>query len=186
MTTVMCIFLALGLAMDAFAVSMTNGMCCRIHPAKNALSSGLAFGAFQGLMPLIGYFAGNAFSDVVSSVDHWVALALLGFLGGRMIHEALNEQEQPVGNKPFALKTLLVQAVATSIDALAVGVTLGVMQVDIQTAVSIIALITFAFSFSGVLIGRSLGALLGTKAELLGGVILVLIGLRIFLEHTAF
>lgn len=179
----MCIFLALGLAMDAFAVSMTNGMCCRIHPAKNALSSGMAFGTFQGLMPLIGYLAGNAFSDIVESVDHWVALLLLGFLGGRMIHEALSDSGQTVSIKPFTLKTLLLQAVATSIDALAVGVTLGVMQVDILTAVSIIALITFAFSFSGVFIGKSLGALLGSKAELLGGVILLLIGLRIFIEH---
>lgn len=183
----MLFLLAVGLSMDAFAVSVTNGMCYRINPLKNAFSSGLAFGLFQGLMPLIGYVAGHTFSGVIESVDHWIALVLLAFIGGKMIWEALGELRSP-GDRPhiraFSVRTLAVQAIATSIDALAVGVGLGVMQVDVYVAVSVIAAVTFFCSFGGVLLGKVVGNALKGKAELLGGAILIFIGARIFLEHT--
>jgi putative Mn2+ efflux pump MntP len=173
--------------MDAFAVSITNGMCYRMSPVKNALYSGVAFGLFQGLMPVIGYYAGATFSDAISSLDHWIALLVLGFIGGKMIWEAIKERRNPEACevKTFTFKTLTIQAVATSIDALAVGVSLGLMpNVNIITAASLIAIVTFAFSFCGVLIGRRFGGWLQDKAEILGGAILILIGLKIFLEHA--
>jgi putative Mn2+ efflux pump MntP len=171
--------------MDAFAVSITNGMCYRMNTLKNALYSGLAFGLFQGIMPLIGYFAGATFSSAISSLDHWIALVVLGVIGGKMIWEAVKEMRNPEACeiKAFSVRTLAVQAVATSIDALAVGVSLGIMQVDVFAAASLIAAITFGCSFLGVFIGKRFGGWLQDKAELLGGAILVLIGLKIFLEH---
>jgi len=180
------VLLAFGLAMDAFAVSVTNGMCYRIPLAKNALSSGLAFGVAQGLMPLIGYYAGLSFSELIARVDHWLALGLLAFIGGRMLYGAYTDRKKPreeVVVKHFSLRMLFMQALATSIDALAVGVGLGVMQVNILAAVGIIGLVTFLCSFSGVLIGRRFGQFLQDKAEILGGAILICIGIRIFLEH---
>ena len=173
--------------MDAFAVSVTNGMCLRVSLWKNALSSSLAFGLFQGIMPLIGYFAGHAFSELVERFDHWVALILLVLIGGKMIVEAVRESREPGGRAisgVFSYKTLAVQAVATSIDALAVGVGLGVMQVNLWFAVSVIAVTTFTLSFIGVIVGSRFGSLFKDKAEILGGVILILIGLKIFLEHS--
>ena len=183
----MVFLLGVGLSMDAFAVSITNGMCLRAPLWKNALSSGTAFGLFQGIMPLVGYFAGHAFSELVERFDHWVALILLMLIGGKMIVEAVREKREPGGRTTsgiFSYKALAVQAVATSIDALAVGVGLGVMQVNLWFAVSAIAATTFALSFLGVLIGSRFGGLLKDKAEILGGVILILIGLKIFLEHS--
>lgn len=180
-------FLAFGLSMDAFAVSVSNGMCYKMNPLKNALSSGLAFGLFQGLMPLIGYLAGRSFSDVIESVDHWIALVLLSFIGGKMIVEAVKMRKEPEDCKTyraFSFRTLTVQAIATSIDALAVGVSLGVMKANILLSVGVIALITFCCSFAGVFIGKKCGVLLQDKAEILGGVILILIGVNIFLEHV--
>lgn len=182
MTNSMFILFAFGLAMDAFAVSITNGMCYRMHIVKNALASGLAFGLFQGLMPWIGYLAGHTFYDVMASVDHWIALVLLACIGGHMIWEAKTDKEC-ITPREFSYKTLLLQAVATSIDALAVGVTLGMMQADLWTATSTIAQITFICSFLGVFIGKSFGNAFKNKAEILGGVILICIGIRIALQH---
>lgn len=186
MTTSMLILLAIGLAMDAFAVSVTNGMCYRIPLLKNALASGLAFGIFQGMMPLIGYLAGYAFHDTITAVEHWVALLLLGFIGGKMILSAIRQQCHPQASPPFkvfSLRTLMLQAVATSIDALSVGVGLGVMNVNVLVAVGVISLVTFLCCVSGVVIGKHVGTFFQDKAELLGGVILILIGARIFMEH---
>lgn len=170
--------------MDAFAVSITNGMCYKIPLMKNALYSGLVFGISQGLMPLIGFFAGNSFSHIVERYDNWLALFLLCLIGAKMIVEAVRELKSPEGNvveRIFSPKLLVFQGVATSIDALAVGVGLGVMQVNIFLAASIIAVTTFLFSFAGVVIGKKAGAPLKEKAGILGGVILILIGIRIFL-----
>lgn len=185
LTTTLLVFLAIGLSMDACAVSISNGMCYRINPLKNALAAGMAFGLFQGLMPLIGYFAGHTFSHTIENMDHWIALVLLSIIGGKMIIEAIHQRRHPsrVVVKAFTLPTLIVQAVATSIDALAVGVGLGVMQVNVYIAVSVIAAITFGFSFCGVLIGKKFGGLLQDKAEILGGLILILIGVHLFWEH---
>lgn len=182
----MILLLAVSLSMDAFAVSMTNGMCYRINPLKNALYSGLAFGLAQGLMPLIGYFAGRTFADIVERYVHWVALILLGVIGAKMIIEAVRDLKRPEEDsheRKFSLKILIFQAVATSIDALAVGVSLGIMKVNLVLAASTIAATTFAFSFTGVLAGKKFGQILKEKAEILGGVILILIGVRIFLQH---
>ena len=180
------ILLAFGLAMDAFAVSITNGMCYRMPVLKNALYSGLTFGLFQAAMPLIGFFAGSTFSGVIESFDHWIALILLSFIGGKMIVEVIKERRHPSKEelvREFSVKTLLVQGVATSIDALAVGVSLGLMQVNMAVAVGSIGVITFVCSYIGVCLGKKFGILFKDKAELLGGVILIGIGIRIFVEH---
>lgn len=184
----MILLLALGLAMDAFAVSVSNGMRRRVPLFKNALSSGLAFGIAQGLMPLIGYFAGHGFHDLIERIDHWLALVLLSVIGGRMIHGAWKErgQAQEASGKGLSLPQLMLQALATSIDALVIGVTLGFMNVNIWFAVSVIGAVTFLCSFSGVLIGRLFGGLLRDKAVYLGGAILILIGVNIFGEHMGF
>lgn len=185
LNTALLVYLAFGLAMDAFAVSLTNGMCYRTGALKNALATGTAFGLSQGLMPLLGYYAGATFSAVIAGIDHWIALALLGVIGGKMIVEAVKERKAPAAHtlKAFSIKTLTLQSIATSIDALAVGVGLGVMQVDIVAAAAIIAVVTFLCCFAGVLIGKRFGSRFRDKAEILGGVILILIGLHIVFEH---
>ena len=181
------ILLGLGLAMDASAVSMTNGMTMKPMKLKGTLATAFAFGLFQGVMPLIGYFAGSVFAGYMAAVDHWIALILLGFIGGKMLWDALKKEEEivPVARK-LTFKLLLVQAIATSIDALAVGVSFAAMNVNIFIAVSIIAAITFACSMIAVLIGKKCGDFLNQKAELFGGCILILIGLKIFLDGIGF
>lgn len=171
--------------MDAFAISVTNGMCYRMKLWKNALYSGLAFGIAQGLMPLIGYFAGHTFSQVVDRYAHWVALIFLCVIGAKMVIEAVKDMKRPdnaVSNRSFALNVLIIQAIATSIDALAVGVSLGVYKVNLILAVTTIAAVTFILSFAGVFVGKKFGGLLKEKAEILGGIILILIGIRIFVS----
>lgn len=181
----MILLLAVGLSMDAFAVSVTNGMCYKMPVLKNALYSALAFGVFQGLMPLLGYFAGQSFSGAIERYDHWLALGLLGFIGAHMIYEAITGMRDN-GDSPeriFSFKVLILQAVATSVDALAIGISLGVMKANLALAVILIATVTFIFCFAAVIIGKRFGGVLKEKAEITGGVILILIGLRIFVEH---
>lgn len=173
--------------MDAFAVSITNGLCMKNITRAKALQIGLAFGLAQGIMPIIGYLAGQTFSRAISSLDHWVALILLGAIGGKMVVEAVKGMREPEScpvNGLLTTKMLILQAIATSIDALAVGVSLAVMSVNIWIASSFIACITFCFSIVGVYIGKKSGTFLKNKAELAGGVILVLIGIKIFAEHV--
>ena len=180
------ILLALGLSMDAFAISMVNGMCMRIPPLKNALACGLAFGIAQGVMPLIGYLLGESFSDMVSQFSHWIALILLGLVGGKMVYESVKNHLRPEicpVTRAFSLRTLSAQAVATSIDALAVGVGLGTLGTGIVSTVTTIAGVTFICCFSGVFIGRKFGQLLSDKAEMFGGLILIFIGIRIFMTQ---
>ena len=176
--------LAIALSMDAFAVSICKGLSMKKMSWKKALLAGIYFGGFQAAMPLIGYFLGVQFKDLITSVDHWIAFALLAFIGGSMIKESREQCEG--GNDCFAVKTMLLLAVATSIDALAVGVTFAFLTVDIIPAVSLIGLITFIFSFVGIKIGNAFGAKYKSKAELAGGIILILIGLKILLEHLGF
>lgn len=183
------ILIALGLAMDAFAVSLSNAMCYQNAGKKQAVLTAFAFGLFQAGMPVIGYFAGRFFYPAISSLDHWVAFALLGSIGSNMLFTSICELRQPQAcpePKPFSLRLLLLQAVATSIDALAVGIGFGVMQINIAAAASIIGLVTFVCCLTGAMLGKKFGVLLEQKAKIFGGAILILIGLKILLEHTLF
>ena len=174
--------LAVGLSMDAFAVSICKGLSIQRLKLRHAVIVGAWFGAFQALMPAIGYLLGSAFADMIVSVDHWIAFVLLAFIGGNMIREALGKDEEDC-DPSLAPMAMLLLAVATSIDALAVGVTFAFLRVDVLPAVSLIGLCTFTISAVGVKIGNVFGARFKAKAELLGGVVLVLIGVKILLEH---
>lgn len=177
------IIIAIGVSMDAFAVSICKGLSVRSLQPKHACLTALWFGGFQALMPLIGYFLGVSFADFVSSVDHWIAFVLLGIIGGNMIKESFSKDECDY-SPDFSFKTMLSLAVATSIDALAIGVSFAFLRVNIWTSVLIIGLTTGAFSALGVCIGKFFGCRYKSKAEFTGGFILVAMGLKILLEHT--
>ena len=176
------LILAVGLSMDAFAVSVCKGLSIRGLMPRHAVIVGLWFGAFQALMPAVGWLLGASFTDMISVVDHWIAFVLLAFIGGNMIREALGKDEEDC-DPSLAPLAMLVLAVATSIDALAVGVTFAFLRVDILPAVTLIGVCTFLISAVGVKVGNVFGARYKSKAELFGGVVLVLIGLKILLEH---
>jgi len=174
--------LAVGLSMDAFAVSVCKGLSVsRVRP-KHMLLCGAYFGGFQALMPLIGYLLGVRFQSAIQRIDHWIAFVLLGIIGVNMIREALGHDEEHMDDS-FGFKPMILLAVATSIDALAVGVTFAFLNVSIVPAVSFIGVITFVFSALGVKIGNIFGMKWKSKAELMGGLILVLMGLKILIEH---
>lgn len=174
--------LAVGLSMDAFAVSVCKGLAMKKITLKKASLVGLWFGAFQALMPVLGYLLGRQFERYITSIDHWIAFALLSAIGISMIREALSKEEK-CANDSLDIKTMFLLAVATSIDALAVGVTFAFLQVDILPAVSFIGAATFVLSAVGVKIGNAFGVRYKSKAELAGGIILIFIGLKILLEH---
>ena len=178
--------MAIGLSMDAFAVSITKGMTVHRIGAKRAAVIGLFFGAAQGIMPVIGYYLGSIFSNYITAFDHWIAFILLGLIGGKMIKEAFEPEEIKKSHTDFCLKELFVLAIATSIDALAVGVSLAFIGDSILASASFIAITTFIISFIGVIIGKNFGALLKKQAEVFGGVILILIGIKILVEHLFF
>lgn len=187
------LLIAVGLSMDAFAVSIGNGLAMKKLNVKAALATAFSFGLFQALMPTLGYFLGTAFESVIRRFDHYIALIFLGFIGGKMIFDGIKELcakkkgEEPPAEFKLTLPALLIQAIATSIDALIVGVSFAALpDVNIWTAVSLIGLTTFAISLAGVFFGKKFGQLLGSRAEILGGVILVAIGLKVFIEHTFF
>ena len=179
--------LAVGLSMDAFAVSVCKGLSVKKLRPKHMLIAGLYFGGFQALMPAIGYFLGVQFREYITSVDHWIAFLLLGIIGFNMIRESREKEEEaevcPGNGNPFAVKEMLLLAVATSIDALAVGITLAFLQVNLPASVSFIGVTTFVLSAAGVRIGNIFGMRYKAKAELAGGVILICMGLKILLEH---
>ena len=181
------ILVALGLATDAFAVAVTNGMYSSKITKKNALKTGLSFGIFQALMPILGYFLGKSFSSIVHRFQHWVALFLLGAIGINMLVEAIKDKQNSDKDQPasdlFRPKTLIMQGIATSIDALAAGVSFAVLELNIYTASILIGLITLVCCFLGVYIGRMFGTLLGRRARVFGGMILIIIGLKIFIEN---
>lgn len=180
------ILLAVGLAMDAFAVSICKGLAAPRITLRQMAIAGLWFGGFQALMPVIGYWLGSAFQQYITAVDHWIAFLLLAFIGGRMIKEALSKDEAPE-NGSFGFRLMFLLAVATSIDALAVGITLALLPgVHIGWAAACIGVITFVFAAAGVKIGHVFGARYKSKAELAGGIILILMGLKIWLEHMGF
>jgi len=178
------ILIAIGLSMDAFAVAICKGLSLKILKFEHAVITGLFFGGFQAFMPLIGYLLGTQFKDYITAIDHWIAFGLLSIIGFNMVRESRNEHCENVGNT-FDLKNMTVLSVATSIDALAIGVTFAFLQVDILPAVSLIGVITFLFSAAGVRIGHIFGVKFKSKAEFAGGVILVGIGLKILIEHLS-
>ena len=184
--------LAVGVSMDAFAVSICKGLAMKKATLKAGLTCGLWFGGFQALMPLIGFFLGTLFADAIEAVDHWVAFILLGIIGINMLKEAFEKNECECcadANADLSPKTMFVMAIATSIDALAVGFSLAMAglrvwgMVGIFAAVTLIGLCTCAFCTAGVKIGNVFGGRFEKKAQIAGGVILILLGLRILLEH---
>ena len=177
------IILAFGLAMDAFAVSICKGLAMERSGIKECAVVGLWFGGFQALMPLIGYFLGAAFESYITSIDHWIAFVLLGLIGAFMVKDSFSKEED-CHDDSLAPKKMLVMAVATSIDALAVGISFGILpDVNITAAISLIGVVTLALCMVGVKIGNVFGAKYKSKAELAGGIILILLGTKILLEH---
>ncbi len=176
--------IAVGLSMDAFAVSVCKGLSMKKCTWGKASLVGAYFGIFQAGMPLAGYFLGVQFRDVIRSIDHWIAFVLLGLIGGNMLREALGTEECcQESDEALDVRTMLGLAVATSIDALAVGVTFAFLKVNIVPAVCFIGIITFTLSVAGVKIGNIFGAKYQAKAEVVGGIILIFMGLKILLEH---
>ena len=179
------VLIAVGLSMDAFAVSVCKGLAMPKCTFKKAAIVGLWFGGFQALMPAIGYVLGAQFQEAIASIDHWIAFVLLALIGGNMIHEALDNDEEEA-DASLDVKTMFLLAVATSIDALAIGITFAFLKVSIIPAVCFIGIVAFIISFAGVKIGNVFGVRYKNKAEIVGGVILILLGLKILLEHLGF
>lgn len=176
------LLIAVGLAMDAFAVAICKGLAMRKPGVKVILVIGLWFGFFQAVMPVIGYLLGSSFYSYISEYDHWIAFALLALIGANMIREALSGEEEGVDDS-IGFRTMLVLAIATSIDALAVGISLAMTGDYIVQSAVMIGVVTFLISAAGVKMGSLVGDRFGSRAELVGGVILILIGLRILLDH---
>lgn len=176
------LLIGIGLAMDAFAVSVCKGLSLKKLSIKKALIVGIYFGLFQGGMPVIGYFLGSTFESLITQIDHWIAFILLLFIGGNMIKESLSKECEDSNDK-VDFRTMLPLAIATSIDALAIGITFAFLKVNILVAVLIIGIITFVLSFIGVIVGKKVGCKYKNKAEFIGGIILILMGIKILLEH---
>ncbi|MCM1162362.1 MAG: manganese efflux pump MntP family protein [Roseburia sp.] len=174
--------LAIGLSMDAFAVAVCKGLAMKKASFRNMVIVGLWFGGFQGLMPVIGYLLGVRFQSRITAIDHWISFVLLGLIGANMIKEAMSKEEEHA-NDSLALRTMLLLAVATSIDALAVGITFAFLKVSIAMAAAIISTTTFFLSMAGVKVGNVFGTKYKSKAELAGGIILIALGVKILLEH---
>ena len=182
MTFIELLLIAIGLSMDAFSVSICKGLTTKKFSWRMALVCGLWFGFFQALMPIIGYFLGAQFQEMIEAYDHWIAFGLLFLIGANMIREAVwGKEESQDGSLGF--KTMLLLAIATSIDALAVGVSFACIRVKLLSSVIVIGLTTFAFSVLGVKIGNVFGSKYEKSAEIIGGIMLILIGLKILLEH---
>ena len=174
--------IVVGLSMDAFAVSVCKGLAMPKITFKKAAVVGLWFGGFQALMPFLGYILGSQLSNSIEAFDHWIAFILLALIGASMIKEALSKEEEEA-NDSLDIKTMFLLALATSIDALAVGVTFAFLKQDILPAVTFIGVVTFLLSMTGVKVGNIFGTKYKSKAELAGGIILILMGLKILLEH---
>jgi len=177
------ILIGVGLSMDAFAVSLTGCMTWHGHRLRTAFKLAFFFGFFQALMPVLGWMGGKYLAELVSSFDHWIAFGLLAFVGGKMIVEAVRSDDDACVKTELSIKVLLVLSIATSIDAFAVGLSFALLKVSILIPVMVIGTLTFCISFAGVLIGEKLGKILGKKAEIIGGLILIVIGLKILVEH---
>lgn len=181
------LILAIGLSMDAFAVAVCKGLATYKLKKRHMIITGAWFGGFQALMPLLGYFLGTTFEKYVTAVDHYIAFVLLGGIGANMIKEAFSKEEENETDCSFSFKPMLIMAIATSIDALAVGITFALLpDVNIFAAVLFIGIITFTLSAIGVKIGNVFGAKWKSKAEFMGGVILMFLGVKILIEHLFF
>jgi putative Mn2+ efflux pump MntP len=180
------ILIAVGLSMDAFAVSITLGLSVEKLKVTQILIPGIYFGFFQALMPLIGYLGGYYFAGKIGHLDHWIAFVLLGLIGGNMIKDSFSKEEEEDDENPFRFVKMLLLAIATSIDALAVGITYAFFKVNIIIAIIITGVITFIISMGGVKIGSLFGAKFKSKAELLGGLVLIILGTKILIEHLFF
>ncbi|MBP1889604.1 putative Mn2+ efflux pump MntP [Clostridium moniliforme] len=192
---------SIGLSMDAFAVALAKGMTLKKHIWKNALKISFLFGGFQALMPLIGWIAARKFRGYIESFDHWIAFILLGAIGGKMIYESINSKkeccvnntkemeeicmESLEDNEEFSIKNLTILAIATSIDALAVGVSFAFLNINIIPSIIMIGCVTFILCLIAVFVGKKLGCILQTYAEIVGGIILIIIGINILLEHIS-
>ena len=172
--------------MDAFAVSITLGLSVVRPKMRELLIPGIYFGFFQALMPLIGYFIGVNFANKIQNSDHWVAFVLLGLIGGKMIKESFSKEESRVNERPFQFTKMVLLAIATSVDALAVGITFSFLKTDIFKAIIITGVTTFLISIVGVKAGNNFGAKYKSKAEFTGGAILIILGLKILIEHLFF
>ena len=182
MVIIEVLLLAVGLSMDAFAVSICKGLATEKAGIGHMVTAGLWFGGFQMLMPVTGYLLGSTFASYITAIDHWIAFVLLGLIGLNMIRESRSQEEESLGTS-FSPRAMLPLAVATSIDALTVGITFAFLQVDILLAVSLIGLTTFLLSAVGVKAGAVVGSRGKSWAELAGGLVLVLMGCKILLEH---
>ena len=178
------LLIAVGLSMDAFSVSVCKGLTTRKFSLRMALTCGLWFGFFQALMPVVGYFLGEQFQGLIDAFGQWIAFGLLALIGANMIREAYSKEEDTPTDNSLGVRTMLLLAVATSIDALAVGITFACIEVEIWSSVMVIGLTTFVFSVLGVRIGNVFGSKFKKNAEVFGGIILILIGLKILLEHS--
>lgn len=182
MTLFNLFLIAVGLSMDAFAVSVCKGLAMEKAPLKKAATAGLWFGGFQALMPLLGYLLGSRFERYITHIDHWIAFILLALIGGNMVKESFSREEEKASSTMY-FKEMFLLAVATSIDALAVGITFAFLRVDILPAVGFIGVTTFVLSAVGVKVGNLFGSRYKSRAELAGGILLILMGLKILLEH---
>ncbi|MDR1362662.1 MAG: manganese efflux pump MntP family protein [Spirochaetaceae bacterium] len=179
------ILIAVALAMDAFAVSVMLGLSVKKLNLRELVIPGVYFGFFQFLMPLAGYFAGAYFVNKIQDLDHWIAFVLLGFIGGKMVRDSFSKEGAGAApdKNPFSFVKMLVLAVATSIDAFAAGITFAFLKVRVYTAVVITGVVTFFVSIAGVAVGSVFGVKLKSKAEFIGGVVLIMIGIKIVIEH---
>lgn len=179
------LLIAVGLAMDAFAVSIAKGIVVKSHKRRTALLLGLFFGGFQMLMPAIGWLVGLSFKEIIMGIDHWIAFGLLAFIGSKMIYDSTRKEKTDT-EENLKLHTILTLAIATSIDALMVGLSFAFLQTSIFEPILIIGLVTFSLSFTGFFFGCGLGRVFGNKIKVIGGLILIGIGLRILLDHLLF
>lgn len=182
------VFIAFSLAMDAFAVSISNGLLLKEIKIKNGIKFGIFFGGFQFIMPIIGYYSTRLFEKQIIQFDHWIAFILLSIIGCKMIYETFKNDDEKIydENKILSKKNLTVLAIATSIDALAVGVSFYVLKTNILLASILIGLVAFILSFLGIIIGKKIGKIFSKNAERLGGAILISIGTKILIEHLFF
>jgi len=179
------IIIAIGLSMDSFAVSISNGLTLRNLTLPKSITIAFSLAFFQALMPLLGWLAGNGIENYIQEIDHWVAFILLAFIGGKMIYDGLQKSEGPIESNLNTL-TLIGQSIATSIDAFAVGISFAVLDYEITLPVILIGMVTFVFSMIGLLLGKLFGEKLGKSFEIIGGLILIGIGIKILIEHLYF